>query len=87
MHKSNTENYRRWLVAPEGSAPFDFPKIFKSLGYTIDINKRNPPPAVPCMLMALILAEAQNKEQISRAARWFFEVAKEGFQFRHSHQF
>ena len=31
------------------------------------------------MLMTLILAEAQNKEKILRAARWFFEVAKEGF--------
>ena len=70
-HKPNTENFRRWLRAPEGAAPFDLNKIFKSLGYTIDITQRNLPPAVPCMLIALILAEAEDKDQMRRAARWF----------------
>lgn len=84
-HKANTENFRRWLQAPEGAAPFDLNKIFRSLGYKIDISQRNLPPAVPCILLSLILAEAQNKEQIVRAARWFLEVAKEGFRFSQAH--
>ena len=87
IHKANTENFRKWLQAPEGSAPFDFGKIFKSLGYSIDISQRDLPPAVPSMLIAMVLAEAQSKEEINRAAKWFLEVAKEGFRFRHAHQF
>ena len=69
VHKANAENFRRWLQAPEGVAPFDFAKIFKALGYGIDITQRNLPPAVPCMLMAMVLAEAQDKEQVNRAAK------------------
>ena len=75
------------MQAPEGSAPFDFGKIFKSLGYSIDLSQRDLPPAVPSMLIAMVLAESQSKEEISRAANWFLEVAKEGFRFRHAHQF
>ena len=75
------------MKAPEGSAPFDLAKIFKSLGYSIDITQRNLPPAVPSMLIAMILAEAQSKEEVSRAANWFLEVAKEGFRYSHAHQF
>ena len=37
------------------------------------------------MLLALIFAEAEDKEQIGRAARWFLEVAKEGFRFGQAH--
>ena len=85
-HKANTENFRRWLQAPEGAAPFDLSKIFKSLGYTIDLTQRNLPRAVPCMLIALILAEAEDKDQIRRAAQWFLEVAKEGFRFGQAHR-
>ena len=85
-HKANTENFKRWLQAPEGAAPLDFNKIFKSLGYTIDLTQRNLPPAVPCMLIALILAEAEDKNQIRRAAQWFLEVAKEGFRFTQPHR-
>ena len=29
------------LPAPEGSAPLDFTKIFKALGYSIDVSQRN----------------------------------------------
>ena len=75
------------MKAPEGSAPFDFAKIFKSLGYSIDITQRNLPPAVPSMLIAMILAEAQSKEEVNRAAKWFLEVAKEGFRYSHAHEF
>ena len=49
VHKSNTDNFRRWLLAPEGAGPFDFTKIFKGFGYSIDVTHRNLPPAVPCM--------------------------------------
>ena len=87
IYKANTENFRRWLQAPEGSAPFDFGKIFKFLGYSIDISQRDLPPAVPSMLIEIVMAEAQGKEEIGRAAKWFLEVAKEGFRFRHAHQF
>ena len=69
IHKANTENFRKWLQAPEGSAPFDFGKIFKSLGYSIDVSQRDLPPAVPSMLIAMVLAEAQSKEEINRAAK------------------
>ena len=37
------------------------------------------------MLLALVMAEAEDKEQIGRAARWFLEVAKEGFRFTEAH--
>ena len=37
------------------------------------------------MLLALVMAEAEDKEQIGRAARWFLEVAKEGFRFTQAH--
>ena len=69
IKKANAENFRQWLAGPEGSAPFDFGKIFKSLGYTIDLTQENLPPAVPCMLMALIFAEGEKVEQMQQAAR------------------
>ena len=69
IKKANAENFRQWLAAPEGSAPLDFGKIFKSLGYTIDLTQESLPPAVPCMLMALILAEGETVEQMQQAAR------------------
>ena len=69
VHKANTENFRRWLLAPEGASPFDFTKIFKGFGYSIDVTQRNLPPGVPCMLVCMILAEAQNKEQVTQTAR------------------
>ena len=87
IRKTATDNFRKWLQAPEGAAPFEFSKILKSLGYSIDVTQRNLPPAVPCMLISLILAEAQNVEKITRAARWFFEVSKEGYRYQHAHQF
>ena len=44
------ENFQRWLAAPESSAPFDFTKIFKSLGYSMDLTQSDLDPAVPLML-------------------------------------
>ena len=41
-----------------------------------DANQIHLPPATPYVLIAVILAEALSKVQISRAVRWFFEVAK-----------
>ena len=73
-------------MVSEGAAPFDFNKIFKSLGYIIDIIQRYLPPAVPCMLIALILAEAEDEDQIRRATNWFLQVAKEAFRFSQAHR-
>ena len=42
--KATRENFRRWLAAPESAAPFDLSKIFKSLGYTMDLTQENLPP-------------------------------------------
>ena len=69
IKKANAENFQQWLAGPEGSTPLDFGKIFKSLGYTIDLAQENLPPAIPCMLMALIFAEGKKVEHIQQAAR------------------
>ena len=53
----------------------------------MDLTQRNLPPAVPCILVALILAEAKDKEQIERAARWFVRVGEGGFRFTQTHRF
>ena len=87
VQKSNAENFRQWLAGPEGAAPFDLNKIFKALGYSIDLTQRNLPPAVPCMLMSLIFMEGQHVDQVRQAARWFFEVGKTGFRFQETPKF
>ena len=84
--KATRENFRRWLAAPESAAPFDLTKIFKSLGYTMDLTQENLPPAVPVILISLILSEAQNAEQSVRAAKWFLKVGEEAFRFRKANQ-
>ena len=48
----------------------------------MDLTQENLPPAVPVILVSLILSEAQNKEQFDRAAKWFLKVGEEGFRFR-----
>ena len=68
VRKANTENFREWLLAPEGAGPFEFGRIFKSFGYPIVVNQRNLPPAVRCMFVCMLLAEPQNNEQIIRTA-------------------
>ena len=50
------------------------------------MDQENLPPAVPVILVSLILAEAQNKEQFVRAARWFLKVGEEGFRFGQANQ-
>ena len=57
------------MAAPEGAERFELPKIFKSLGYSLDLTQNNLPPAVPVILVSLILAESQTKEQCVNAAK------------------
>ena len=84
-HKATRENFRRWLAAPESAGPLDLAKIFKSLGYSMDLTQDNLPPAVPMMLVSLVLSEAQSTEQFVRAAKWFLKVGEEGFRFTKAH--
>ena len=86
-NKAVKENFQRWLEAPESSAPFDFQKIFKTLGYSMDLTQRNLAPAVPCILILRIIAEAKNMAQVKRATRWFLKVGEEGFRFKQTNQF
>ena len=86
-HKSIRENFQRWLEAPESAAPFDFQKICKTLGYSMDLTQRNLAPAVPFIMLVRILAEAKDMQQVKRATRWFLKVGEEGFRFKHSNQF
>ena len=52
----------------------------------MDLTQENLPPAVPVILVSLILSEAQNREQFVRAARWFLKVGEEGFRFGKANQ-
>ena len=62
-HKSIKENFQKWLAAPGSAAPFEFSRIFKSLGYTVDLTKRNLSPAVPVIMVSRILAEEKNRNR------------------------
>ena len=86
-NKAVKENFQRWLEAPGSSAPFDFQKIFKTLGYSMDLTQRNLAPAVPFILILRIIAEAKNMDQVKRATRWFLKVGEEGFRFKQTNQF
>ena len=57
---------------------YDLAKIFKSLSYL--------PPAVPIMLVALLLTVAQTLLQSVRAAKWFLKVVEVGFRFTRATQ-
>ena len=76
--KAMKENFQRWLAAPESAAPFDFTKIFKTLGYSIDLTQRDLAPAVPFMLALRVIAEAKDMQQVKRTTRWFLKVGEEG---------
>ena len=84
--KAMKENFQRWLAAPESGAPFDFIKIFKTLGYSIDLTQRDLAPAVPFMLALRVIAEAKDMQQVKRTTRWFLKVGEEGFRFKQSNQ-
>ena len=86
-NKAIKENFQRWLAAPESASPFDFTKIFKSLGYSIDLTQRDLAPAVPFMMALRVIAEAKDMQQVQRTTRWFLKVGEEGFRFKHSNQF
>ena len=53
----------------------------------MDLTQRNLAPAVPCILILRIIAEAKNMDQVKRATRWFLKVGEEGFRFKQTNQF
>ena len=52
----------------------------------MDLTQENLPPAVPVILVSLILSEAQKTEQFVRAAKWFLKVGEEAFRFQKANQ-
>ena len=52
----------------------------------MDLTQNNLPPAVPVILVSMILAEAQTTEQCVKAAKWFLKVGEEGFRFARANQ-
>ena len=86
-HKAIKENFHRWLAAPESASTIDFTKIFKTLGYSMDLTQRNLPPAVPFMIALRVIAEAKDRQQVLRATRWFLKAREEGFRFKYCIQF
>ena len=75
------------MAAPESASPFNFERIFKALGYTMDLTQRTLSPAVPFIMLTRILAEAKDVDQFRRATRWFLKVGEEGFRFGGANQF
>ena len=53
----------------------------------MDLTQRNLAPAVPCILILRIIAEAKNMAQVKRATWWFLKVGEEGFRFKQTKQF
>ena len=52
----------------------------------MDLTQNNLPPAVPLILVSMILSEAQTVEQCMNAAKWFLKVGEEGFRFTRANQ-
>ena len=64
--KDNRENFQRWLTAPQSADPINLRKIFKSIGYNVDVTRNDLPPAVAGILILRVLKQAPDLNQMMR---------------------
>ena len=79
--KANRENFQRWLTAPQSAGPINLKKIFKAIGYSVDVTRTDLPPAAAGILALRVLRQAPNLEQVMRCLEWFLRVFEVGLRF------
>ena len=84
--KANRENFQRWLTAPQSAGSINLKKIFKAIGYSVDVTRTDLPPAVAGILTLRVLRQAPNLEQMMRCLEWFLRVFEVGLRFERGNQ-
>ena len=79
--KDNRENFQRWLTAPQSAGPINLRKIFKSIGYNVNVTRNDLPPAVAGILILRVLKQAPDLDQMMRCLDWFLRVMEVGLRF------
>ena len=64
--KDNRINFQRWLTAPQSSGSMNMKKIFKAIGYNVDVTREDLPPAVAGILALRVLRQAPDLGQMLR---------------------
>ena len=66
LQKDNRINFQRWLTAPQSSGSMNMKKIFKAIGYNVDVTREDLPPAVAGILALRVLRQAPDLSQMLR---------------------
>ena len=56
-------------------------KIFKAIGYNVDVTRTDLPPAVAGILVLRVLKQAPDLGQMMRCLEWFLRVMEVGLRF------
>ena len=64
--KDNRINFQQWLTAPQSSGSINMKKIFKAIGYNVDVTREDLPPAVAGILALRVLRQAPDLSQMLR---------------------
>ena len=84
--KANRENFQRWLTAPQSAGSINLKKIFKAIGYSVDVTRTDLPPAAAGILALRVLRQAPNLEQMMRCLEWFLRVFEVGLRFERGNE-
>ena len=84
--KDNRINFQRWLTAPQSSGSINMKKIFKTIGYNVDVTREDLPPAVSGILALRVLRQAPDLSQMLRCIDWFLRVFEVGLRFDKGNQ-
>ena len=84
--KANRENFQRWLTAPQSAGSINLKKIFKAIGYSVDVTRTDLPPAAAGILTLRVLRQAPNLEQMMRCLEWFLRVFEVGLRFERGNE-
>ena len=84
--KDNRINFQQWLTAPQSSGSINMKKIFKAIGYNVDVTREDLPPAVAGILALRVLRQAPDLSQMLRCIDWFLRVFEVGLRFDKGNQ-